>query len=110
MYWEVCEDFVNLAKQILDEEDASVFQESAPVSASCLSKVAAEKKSTELLHHLISCAQKSFQDGFAIRGEAIVSAALKAATGQKWIKKSELTPFLNVNMLDTIQFDMELET
>lgn len=109
VYWNACDAFEDLSKKIIDEPNIEVFQETVPVAAMCLSKLAAENRSTTVLNYLVSSAHRSISIGAGTRAEVLVNAALKAATGKKWIKGSEVSKFFDANRLRLIRFGMDVD-
>lgn len=109
VYWNACAAFEYLSKRIIDEPNIEVFQETVPVAAMCLSKLAKESSSTTILNYLVSSAQRSISIGASTRAEVLINAALKAATGKKWIKGSEVSKFFDASRLRLIRFGMDIE-
>jgi hypothetical protein len=108
IYWDCSRSFCDLSKKIIDTEDLGLFQDSAIVAATCISKVAHNTKSKELLTYLVDHAKISLDAGEPIRGEALINAALKAATGEKRIAGAQTKAFFATSELDNIQFGMTL--
>ncbi len=106
IYWDSSEKFCQISRRVLDVYDECIFQESALVAATCVSIVARANDSDELLAYLVSRAKNSLDAGEPIRAEALTNAALKAATGEKRINRSQTQAFLDEAALDSIQFGM----